>query len=797
MFPLEISLHEALLSSREILEFYVSAARANLFELQKIVTGVSSRVFVTVRRRTEYRPDYAYKNEQKRVYGHMPTCCDLLDIAVKSTATRYLRFDGKHFSVQRERFEEWQCLLTRVSPLLLMVGGAIVYCKKNSNEDAEALLLNQTKYSTLPMMDHRLLSGALAKRGLAEVHMHLNGTTEADKVWLDALKQPRLFVTSLKEAFKANIEEQLLQNSHFISSPMEWYNLLITASSLRWFLCECIYKNKYLSASQLSTLLDQTLFSSDKEISGVIPSIVHPVQYQNPTYSSEESLQLEGRFLFRALKLLEEGDELVAIMLHSYLLIQSCFSGLLVQQRNQNGFDQFQRIADNKLRDPSEVGYEHRFHQIRSHLPGNTAFIEGRFAPKGTSEKNSHMLKKIKKGWEAHCNRYENDDPKKMVLSLTAHFIKLKDRNTAPLYRHHKLRVVLRNSALRLLLTIQANPELRPYVTSADAAANELHAGPEVFAPVFRLLRSRGWTHFTFHVGEDFHHLASGLRAIWEAVTFLDLSSGDRIGHGTALGISPQLWAERLGETIAISRQEWLDTLLFVYTSLRYDQCYSSVVQRCADLARTEANNIFVDRRPALDHLINAWEMRKLDPFVAFDANIEKQTPISLWKIREYELAQELGGKCSKSLDLFKKYHLDEDVRKRSEELIQVRTNEIPFDVITALQRKIIERLNSRQIALEVMPTSNVRISIYEKYEEHHIFRLLGCDDSEEYPMGVSPAICLASDDPGIFATCLQNEYAHVFNGLLKKGKSEHEALQEIERLIDNAWAYAFRSERS
>lgn len=47
---------------------------------------------------------------------------------------------------------------------------------------------------------------------------------------------------------------------------------------------------------------------------------------------------------------------------------------------------------------------------------------------------------------------------------------------------------------------------------------------------------------FHFSGGEDFSHLVSGLRTIVEAVIFLDLWPGDRLGHCTAIGISPDLW---------------------------------------------------------------------------------------------------------------------------------------------------------------------------------------------------------------------------------------------------------------
>ena len=65
-----------------------------------------------------------------------------------------------------------------------------------------------------------------------------------------------------------------------------------------------------------------------------------------------------------------------------------------------------------------------------------------------------------------------------------------------------------------------------------------MSAGPEVFSPAFRYMRNH-WTgnedlRITFHAGEDFVHLLSGLRMIVEAEEFLEMRQGDRIGHGKA-----------------------------------------------------------------------------------------------------------------------------------------------------------------------------------------------------------------------------------------------------------------------
>ena len=86
------------------------------------------------------------------------------------------------------------------------------------------------------------------------------------------------------------------------------------------------------------------------------------------------------------------------------------------------------------------------------------------------------------------------------------------------------------------------------------------------------------------------------------------------------------------------------------------------------------------------------------------------------------------------------------------------------------------------------MPTSNVRISFYKNHEEHHIKRWL-CED-------VKPLVVLGSDDTGIFATNLRNEYAHVYELLKKNGLPDREVFQMIKEMHEHAGTYIFRPQK-
>ena len=108
-----------------------------------------------------------------------------------------------------------------------------------------------------------------------------------------------------------------------------------------------------------------------------------------------------------------------------------------------------------------------------------------------------------------------------------------------------------------------------------DVAGDENVLKIEWFAPVLRWLRSgfksrtdgeRASTgfHLSIHAGEDYAHLASGMRHIDETVRFCQMREGDRLGHALALGIEPKQWAARQGEMM-LPLDEHLDNLVWLW----------------------------------------------------------------------------------------------------------------------------------------------------------------------------------------------------------------------------------------
>ena len=134
-------------------------------------------------------------------------------------------------------------------------------------------------------------------------------------------------------------------------------------------------------------------------------------------------------------------------------------------------------------------------------------------------------------------------------LTWTLHFIRdssFKDGLRAQLRDHY-------STALQLAATFRRHPELLLSIRGLDVASREL-CGPlwAISAPL-QSVRDESQRvsaehpgvaplRVTVHVGEDFRHLMSGLRAIHEPFLWGLMSRGDRIGHALALGWEPHDW---------------------------------------------------------------------------------------------------------------------------------------------------------------------------------------------------------------------------------------------------------------
>nr|WP_321512947.1 hypothetical protein [uncultured Pseudodesulfovibrio sp.] len=749
-------------------------------------------------------PDYIYENRWQNLFGNVDRMDQQVLTGLKALADQHLQVGVGKIHVRHEELTSWQNLLIKVAPLPIIAYALHdTFRHSHANDTALESTARLLENTALLSTDDPGLDDLAKQHGFYDLHIHLNGSTEADWIWQDAMKRPGRFARFVRRGMAHEAEELFMQiDERFI--PDHLHELLYLASDLRyWMVAECYGGSSISGRSRLS--LKRYFDRSCRHQRQLFRRQKHPRYLLKPEGETSSSLHQEVLFLIDYYRLIEaNGTEVHSQILHYYLLIQSFLNRLMVQQREQNGFDQFERITKNAMRDFSEESYYHRrFNQIEGMYSEDVAFLEGRFAPKDKGRKMFKLLCNIQKEYNNYSSGVDRRTPhkengdcrKRMEMRMVGHFIK-KSETKYSCCQHYRLRANLEKQARLLIEMRKKVTSLHDMVVGCDAAGNELHAPPEVFAPAFRRMRDSGINQFTFHAGEDFVHLVSGIRAVYEAVIFLNLSGKNRIGHATALGISPELWEQRIGKSIVMRRTVHLDDLVFAWTFLRGKPEFAADTAMIQQEIRRHSRKVYeVGKAP--DLLAEAWKMRRLNPIKAIVDRRRAEQALNAFDCRELMDIENTEKDNSEAFEIYRLHH-----GRRISEMTwsnisdstafeEIDASLISINALKELQKVVLSELVKRSIAIETMPTSNVRISCYDNYDEHHIKNWLNLENEPDYP---APALCICTDDPGIFATNIRNEYAHVLEALTKGGKmSKQEGWNVIEKILINSRRYSFQ----
>ena len=653
-------------------------------------------------------------------------------------ANDFLERRNNRIYVKIEKFNTWQEQIAYIPPMLLISAYIFKNVISSITDIVSDSFYNQYiapnlgNTSLIPPYISQLEELKKENNGFNDLHIHLNGTMETDSVWLDILHYPERVIHNMEESAKGNklAKEQYEQFDNW-TRPDKLKHLITQAINLRKF-----------------------LFS---EISQVVPV------NEAFTRQAESSLYIS---VLHYLSIYPDNNE-VASSFHHYLLILGLVNQMLVQQPQCFGFEQFQQYTSNGLREYSEQEYEQRFLQLAGNQLGNIKIIEGRFSPKDTQDKNNQLIDKIRRGWLLLNNRQGCN---KSNIRLIAHFIKRADKQKEDI-RFKELRLKNRKICEALIALRNSGSKNGKAIVGIDAAASEFDTSPEVFAPVFKRLREKGFQHFTYHAGEDFYHLLGGLRAIYEAITFLNLQRGDRIGHATAAGVDPETWEHNVGDEVVVPIGAYMDDLLFVYYLISNNECKAleSLMPRLYMRITELSREIFPNDEFQVYDLIYSWKKRQED-------------------ILELADSGELNN-----IKALKRYHQKEYVEKYKKE-IKVKIFEIlDENALREVQLAILKIMHHKEIAIETLPTSNIFIGYHNSFNTYHLVNWIRWE-KEGKPI---PPIVLGTDDAGIFATNIYNEYCHIYTLLVYEYDfCINEAFEIIRKINRDANYYTFNNDR-
>jgi len=756
--------------------------------------------------------------------------------ALKALVEEYLELRHGEVRVQSKNLGAWQQgVVSRLSSVPIQAFadgffGAGLYALSRSSSQAQVWRDRASTpwgHQVMPLLrsEEASLADYVEREGLHETHLHLNGSTHAEICWLRAIRNQRAetrdFVAAWTRNKNSDRVRELVRQANPELTPLVFQQHLRAAGRLRAWLVAAA-EDRVSAGAKLPQCCQSLAIMNEEEWS--IGLQLSALSWRDVFDITNELTWMAGLFV----RLRQRPSVQLSRMLHAYLLLQNEYYRLLVQSEAQYGFDQFQKFTLTELREPAEKDYRARFHAM--HGPRSTTskvgYLEGRFAPKGDPLKACRLFHAILGGYLNYlrdagaASKSSCRIPRSLAallneldrcldlptvthrsihrLALVAHFIKQdwppKEKGKAGPYRHYPLDVQLRQTAGVLILVLARWPKLQTWVRGVDAAANELHAPPDVFAPVFRVCHRAGLTRRTFHAGEDFRHLLSGIANIWEALELLELRGGDRIGHGTAMGISPRLWLERMPVSLTLPRGEWMIGVLAAWQLLRDVPEMQACVHRLQRELEDVAHKIF--RRtltvPDLERAMALRGLSRLD-LMRYRTNLEGayQEPLSEYWSDEFERVRFACEEQPQAVGLLWEWLSDPDVQRRANEFISKEADFLDAESYVRLQQALMQKVAKRGVIIETLPSSNVRISQYHHIDEHHFLRWMRIpghlEDGDPEIM-----VCLGSDDPGIFAADIETEFYLLYSSLRKKGLSDSKALEHLSVLNERGRVYRF-----
>ena len=377
---------------------------------------IKKYLFIETRNKDIYKPDYIFKNVIDDFIKNEDINLVLIDSLEE--LSDMLIFREQCVYIKNEYFEKWQNSILSVSPMLIIAYLIFKQTKKSFYQKEEELIKNIFKKTALPSIYEPQVSDIIKHKKLNEMHMHLNGSTEIDVVWQDAINQNIKFYNEIKKSFQnVDVSEQYLQISDF--EQQDLYRLIKIASQIRDKLLSIIFNED----SHNKEYFNKNTFNIGRTLS--YTSKIHPIKDIERNIYLNSSMQYEALFFIRCFDYLTcKKNTYFGKLFHYYMLIYSFFQKLLVQQKTQVGFDQFQKITFNETRELTEKKYEARYNQLQGMYFDSLNVLEGRFAPKKNLKESLNLLNSISSGYTIeHQNKFE--------LKLVAHFIKEKDkRNT-------------------------------------------------------------------------------------------------------------------------------------------------------------------------------------------------------------------------------------------------------------------------------------------------------------------------------------------------------------------------------
>lgn len=658
------------------------------------------------------------------------------------------------------------------------------------------------------------------QRGVAENHIHASAAFNFTTLWTKAMNDPnvekqfRKFKVS-HYATSQQIAEYLLTAqimrmvmalylSNKSSSPiLKWLTETIKDTRILSILIEKVlnYDNKvFLEASVLKEIIDNLkknygLTDGDRK-QDIMFSIFKNHEHIK-TYG--ENIFLQRIFKYKKDSEFINTNHFVHFfnIFFKYVSIKNEFYQQVTQSNSIKGLDFFKPYFDRATRFVEKSDY---LTLLRTLFQNQyLKKVELRLSILDKEGKNKKNIKNILTAYrtilEEDYRIRENPTSDFPRVGIIYHLIKQsddieknwiefkEDKENTEFNLHYGLVQKKYMTAIQMMLNLRNSiPYLANFIVGIDAASLENNTPVQVFAPVYesarnsdhdvmlmtdregRLVKNQS-LFFTFHAGEDFRHLNSGLRRIDEVIDHCKFHSGDRIGHGIALGVNIEEWVRR-NKVVIIPRGEYLDNLLWIWDVYsRISNFNSKTHVYLEQKIYMVAKSIFIQSAGltvALLHEVYKKRFKKIGVISSEMRLDSSEGNVDLWD-------------CE---GLVRAYH-SKTYLQRLTEPIYVNTADIEQEMTSDMQKYLVRKVAMIGVVVEINPSSNFAIGEVGSVFDNQFFNIQSPSNNDLFNIIIN----INSDDPIVFNTNVSNEIAYLYYGMLDRGLGKEAALSWIEKL--------------
>lgn len=679
-------------------------------------------------------------------------------------ASYMLKVDGNHPIVKFDELLRWRELSRLMGEELL----SVAYLAQNDDEERTFFC-----WKNVLDTDYSQVCGIL-KNGVCDIHSHLNATYDTFILnWIGLMNQIKGRAKDFDQLRNPMDNPIVLRDYQF----SDLYSWCIIAAKIRTYLYQVFVMGKNEKElikpfDWIPTLLKVTYYNVIiSDIQGDIDYLRRMAMNRYETdeiidyaididpkdeYASSPHVVFQGerKIQYSFLRKYFRGEVKNPKTIHLAYLYERIKTELrkeLVQTNSKSGLMNFKLYNNSKDRFSRQDEYLKDVklkYGVQTGLETEGTQVEGRICVD-----NADRMRQLQYSQAIFNNKDLGHDCSK--VSFVIHLLKCSDFSKSNRHYEDKRRewILEVNKALKI---IKENAQF----VGIDFAGSELYTRPEVPAHVVRYAKVHGINNVTYHVGEDYYDIVDGLRAIDETIRFMGLDQHCRIGHALAMAVDAMMFYESQGKEIVLPKQVLLDNLVWMIKTTENNYLipsptlYVQLMERCKSLYE----EIGYDGTFSLDDYYESMMLRSDDEMEYEDEGHHVQNGLNNW-VNTMVCRHPEGINYRSNIAamrLWRQYLMNSDICRKGDEPALFRVDKRYIRQVERLQAALRKKVEERGICVEVNLTSNILISNMKRYDRHPIRKMRNTSGV----FGNQIPVALGTDDKGILATSLVNEYA-------------------------------------